>query len=298
MEGLAQLIDAFAALMWPLTVLLVIYLFREPLKALIPRIQKGKIAGLEVELQELQEQAQAAAAEIPTSAGQLEEKQTQGTGALLPDQTSDEAGLFRRVLVETERSPKLAVIMLATEMEDEVRRLLASTGWLAKARSGSLPDAISVLLENGTMPPSLAGSVKLFWDIRNRIVHGHGAEKDDILSAIDSGFTILRAIRAIPHTVNTVYHPGVDVYADADGERLRPGVKAVILESTSPGGAGTTRRAFPTTKDHFVAGRAVAWEWGFGKVWGESWYRDPDTGEIKHGWGASAEFVGRLLDDV
>ncbi len=46
-----------------------------------------------------------------------------------------------------------------------------------------------------------------------RSVHGHTASDDDILRAIDSGVTILRALQAIPHEVNIVYHPGVAIYS-------------------------------------------------------------------------------------
>jgi hypothetical protein len=33
-------------------------------------------------------------------------------------------------------------------------------------------------------------------------------------------------------------------------------------------------------------------------TWAESWYRDPDTHEIKSAWGSSAEFIGRDLDNL
>ena len=74
----------------------------------------------------------------------------------------------------------------------------------------------------------------------------------------------------------------------------------MILETTSPGGVTTTHRIFPTTRTHFQKGQIVAWEWVLdtARQWGATWYRDPDTDEIKHAWGGSLEFVGRPVSDV
>jgi hypothetical protein len=66
-----------------------------------------------------------------------------------------------------------------------------------------------------------------------------------------SRVTILRALRAIPRETKVVYHPGVEVYEDSKGQRVREGVQAIILETKSPGGATKTRRVFATTKTHF-----------------------------------------------
>lgn len=154
------------------------------------------------------------------------------------------------------------------------------------------------LAEHGVLPRHLSGSIRLFTDARNRIVHGHATDDPSALRAIDSGLTLLRSIRAVPHEVNVVYHPGVPVYGEAKGTAERPGVKAVVLETTSPGGATKQLRVYPTTRTHFQKGRRVAWEWSFDHTWNESWYRDPDSNEIKYAWTSSAEFVGRHLDEL
>lgn len=59
-----------------------------------------------------------------------------------------------------------------------------------------------------------------------------------------------------------------------------------------------SHRIFPTTRDHFKKGKRVAWEWSDHRSWGESWYRDPDSNEIKYAWTGSLEFVGRHLEDT
>lgn len=299
MDKAAALISAIADLLWPLFAIAVILLFREPIKQLVGRLRKGKFLGQEIELerslQALEESAQASARALPPNEGET------GGAAIGPEEDAsqeDETDLIRRVLTEADASPKSALILLAAEMERELRQLLASMGLLKGSGVIALPRAINIFEERGALPPSLSSSVSQFWDTRNRIVHGHVADRDDILRAIDSGLTILRSIRAIPHEVNVVSHPGVEIYADSRGERVRPGVKAVLLETTTPGGADVKRRVFPTTRDHFVVGQRVAWEWDLDHQWGESWYRDPDTNEVKVGWLGSGEFVGRPLDDV
>lgn len=148
------------------------------------------------------------------------------------------------------------------------------------------------------MPRHLAESVRSFWDIRNRLVHGYAASQDDILRAIDSGLTILQAIKAIPHEIHSVYHPGVEVYSDSEGKNLREGVKGVVLETTGPEGLSRRLQVFPTTRTHFQKGKKVAWEWNSSRVFDESWYKHPDTGKVTYGWSASMEFVGRHLEDI
>jgi hypothetical protein len=105
-------------------------------------------------------------------------------------------------------------------------------------------------------------------------------------------------LNSLPIEVNRVYHPGVDVFSDAACTKPYPGVKGIILETTSPGGVIKTKQIFATTRTHFQKGEQVAWEWNNGRQWLEAWYRDPETQEIKVAWGACAEFIGRHVDDI
>jgi len=77
-----------------------------------------------------------------------------------------------------------------------------------------------------------------------------------------------------------------------------PNVCGLLLETTSPGGTSKEHRIFPTTKTTYQKGERVAWEWNLGKKYGQAWYKDPDTGEIKSAWRGSAEFVGRNFDKI
>ena len=94
------------------------------------------------------------------------------------------------------------------------------------------------------------------------------------------------------------YHPGVDIFIDPLCKTLITNAKGIILETESPGGITKSFRIFPTTRAHFQKGKRVAWEWSFELTWGPTWYKDPNTHEIKKAWDSSTEFIGRHLDEV
>jgi len=296
MKEWADLIRAIASLLWPILAFVALCTFRSEIKEILSRLRRGKVLGQEIELEEslreLDASARAAASETPAI------PQLPAPEQPVPAAAGGSVDVASRVLEEASRSPKVALILLATELEREVRQLLASMGLLRRLPSTSLLHSIQALEERGALPKHLAGSFEHFWSLRNRLVHGHEANTDDIVRAIDSGLTILRTIQAIPHEINVVYHPGVAVYSDPDGVNTRPEIKAVVLEITSPGGAAKTLRVFPTTRTHFEKGKRVSWEWNDGLVIGESWYRHPDSHEITYAWTESMEFVGRHLEDV
>lgn len=205
-------------------------------------------------------------------------------------------GSIARVLAEVPKSPKGALLILGAEIERELRQLLWSSGWIQGVGKATITRSIEHLASLGVLPQSLGSSVKAFLDIRNRQLHGYGVTEDEVLRAIDIGLTILRAVTAIPREHNRIYHPGVEVFQDAAGDKRREGILAVVLETTSPGGTARRLRVFPTRKTDYVKGQRVSWEWNMKLVTSESWFRHPDTGSVEPAWSQSAEFVGRDLD--
>jgi uncharacterized protein YutE (UPF0331/DUF86 family) len=206
--------------------------------------------------------------------------------------------VIREVLDEATRSPKVALLLLADALIKQMRRLLATSGHSYRTQNDLAGLAANVSVA-ANLPHGFLEAVRQFALIRNLIVHGSRPVSDDeVLRAIDSGVTILRWLQAVPREVNIVYDPGVEVFADKDCQVRRQGVKGVILETTSPGGAVKTHRIFPTTRRHFTKGMQVTWEWNQQAQWGESWFRDPDTGEVKQAWLGSMEFIGKNADEV
>lgn len=58
-------------------------------------------------------------------------------------------------------------------------------------------DATNLLVTLGLMPLSLSENLAHFREIRNGVVHGGEGSEPEILSAIDSGLTILRQLKSI-----------------------------------------------------------------------------------------------------
>lgn len=294
MKEYAELISAIAALLWPLFAFTALFVFKAQIANLIGRLRRGKLLGQEIELSEslakLEQSAVAVAKEVaalPTPDEPMQREEPKGDDQI------------KAVLHEAARSPKTALILLATEIEREARQLLASVGHLKGQRYMPLSQAMEVLGKQfGGLPSHVPSSLKFFWDARNRIIHGGQADPAEILRAIDSGITILKALQAFPREVNVVYHPGVTVYRDPMCQTPWPNVRGVILETETPGGTKKFFRIFPTTRTHFKKGKRVAWEWSDQQSWGEAWYKDPDTGEVKAAWSSAMEFVGRHLDEL
>jgi hypothetical protein len=131
--------------------------------------------------------------------------------------------------------------------------------------------------------------------MRNRLIHGYGATDDEVLRAIDSGITILKALRALPRSPNIVYWPCAELFSDPEGKNRLEGVCGVMFETRGPTG---DHLIFPTKRKDYQRGQRLSWEWYAGKVYGETWYKVPDSGEIKRAWLGSAEFAGRDIEDL
>lgn len=196
-----------------------------------------------------------------------------------------------QILKSAATSPKIALIALSAEIESELRKALACTGHYSSAVS--VFDGIGKL----GLPSALVSSVDQFRVVRNRLVHGYDANQDAVVSALDSGITILKAIKAVPRETNTVYRTNVPLFRDAAANEEVIGVTGLLLETKAWEG-GTTYRIFPTTKADYVVGKTVSWEWNMGRRLEEMWYRDPETREIRLAWDSSMEFAGRHLDQL
>ena len=283
---------------------------------LVPILESATLPGgagvkLRPKLDRLQREAEAVSEAVATGSPTATITQEEEAAASRPptlERTEDRHGaveeapdeqLIARVLDETSRSPKVGLMLLASELERAARQLLAGTGWgVAAPDRRSLPAIVQRLVQMGVMPASLPSAVDLFMSVRNDIVHGRGrVADDDILRAVDAGLTILKAIEAIPREHHVVMRVDVPIFQD---ERLTQSIDdavGVMLRSRSPGGATSMIRIFPTTQKHFRVGEEVAWEWNVHRQWGPAWY-EADDGSAVSAWNGSAEFIGRNLSDV
>jgi len=290
----AELVGAIAALLWPVLAFCALLMFRPEIKRVLGRIKKKKILGQELELEEslseLQQEATAAAQQVAALPAP--------PGSTLPSAGFDHWNeADTKILEDSVHSPRAALLLLAAEIEREVRHVAASLGVPKGKQLLNLSQGLAILREKEALPSHVADSLKLFWQVRNQLVHGRAARDGDILRAIDSGSTILKAIRAIPHWVKIVQNPNLEIFADPGLTTRIEGARAVILDMVSPAGV-SERHIFPSTRTHFRPGMRVAWEWNPERIFGPAWYRDLETAEIKQGWSESMEFIGRSVDSV
>ena len=197
MKDLATLLEALASLLWPIFAFLVLYIFRSEISHAIGRLKKGKLLGqeFELDLEKLERSAVSAQREIQLLPPQEAKRDSS-------DEDSTDA-VIKEILEQATTSPKVALITLWEELEKRARQALATRGLLKNRPSVSINEALKELHQYG-LPPNVSGSLKLFADVRNKLIHG-AADDDDVLRAVDSGITILKALSALPNELNTVY---------------------------------------------------------------------------------------------
>lgn len=295
MQEFATFLHALAALLWPAFAFTVLFMFRKQLADLLGRLKKGKLFGQEIELNESLEKLQKDAQIVEVEVAALPQPSApQKTEA----EVVREQSIAQRIISEAVTSPKAALISLAAELERLAREVLATTGQLRDRRFVPIQQAIAEVHQTYGLAAHVPRSLHHFWDIRNRLIHKGEGTNEDILRAIDSGLSILRALQALPREVNIVHDPQVPVFSD---EALTVPIKevhGVLLETHSPGGVSKTFHIYPSSQTHFTKGKQVAWEWNISLIVGPAWYRDTLTGESKTAWSSSAEFVGRHLDEL
>jgi hypothetical protein len=283
----ASLITALASLLWPIVVFVLVYVFRADIKSVLVRLRKGKILGTELELgpelRDLREEAAALTAQIiqPTE-----------------DRRASDPLANREIIELAAHSPKVALMIVSAEIEKQAREILAVTGNLTGDRPLTLSKAISELGSAQSLPSHVTGSLRAFLNVRNRVVHGVHSDDDATLRALDSGLVILRALAAIPRETFTIVHADLAIYSDPKATTQFPEGTAVVINALSPGGIGSHRKIFATTRAGYQPGMRVSWEWSQERKWGPAWYREPETGSIVKAWDGSADFIGRPLNEI
>lgn len=295
MSEISELLKALASLLWPIFAFVVLFLFRSQLADAIGRFKKGKLLGQELELNDSLADLQRSASQLSEEVSAIPSSDVESSGS---NELKDDESSVKTIIHEAARSPKAALILLAAEIEKEAKQTLASIGKLKGRKNVILKQAIDELDSHYGLPRHISGSLRLFWETRNKIIHGGETDERNILSAIDSGVSILKSLQALPRETNWVHHPGVPIFSDSECKIPIKNGKGVILKSASSSGAKIFYRIYPTTRTHFEKGRKVAWEWSHENTWSDAWYRDPESNEIKLAWNSSMEFVGQHLDEV
>jgi hypothetical protein len=300
MHGVAEIIRALAALLWPLIVLLLLIVYRPEVQRFFRRIRRarGKVMGQELELEldaldssatEAQEEAstvEVRAVEPPAPTETGDPAKPGAASEHFPSPRLEAADdPVERVLQDAASSPRLALVTLSGELERTLRRILASSQSAENWERKSLQQMIRRI----DLGPGIGRGVRQFSDVRNRVVHGRDVDDEDVVRTLDSGLKLLSALISVDYERHIVEYSLVPVFSDSDAMQTRE-ITAVILRTST---ATTARRDVFPCRRQYRSGEEVTWEWLSSTAWPRSWYRDPSTGEIESAWDAAAEFVGR-----
>jgi len=205
-----------------------------------------------------------------------------------------------KILEESLQSPAIAMMRLTLEIDRQLRLILAAIGRLGSYSGQSPSEALDLIgksIEGASVPPALRDTLKTFWDLRNNIVHGYNENQGFALRAVDYGLRILRMVQSIPRPSYRVVTL-VELFSDKFCTRPRLDVRGIVLDHFGLKGELQVRSVHATRRN-YERGQSVSWEWNTtGEGWGETWYRDPDTHEVKCAWSEASEFVGRPLDTI
>jgi uncharacterized protein YutE (UPF0331/DUF86 family) len=275
-----------------------IIVFRTDIHKLLGRLRRGKFLGQELELGEETQKVerQVEAAEQAEPAKPLLDPAKDTFSQLSNLQAADER--VQHFLIEASQDKLLALLRIWIEIEQQVRTIVATNGFLESSSRQSVREYVKVLAQNKIVSQETADSIANFYELRSRLVHGRVGKtyrESELLALIDSGLRLLEILRLVPRQTYKV-SAVVPFFSDPAATVRVEGARAVILETT-PSDGGHVYAAYPTTKA-YERGQMLSWEWNMRKVWGRSWYKDPQSGETKLGWDSAAEFVGRPLETI
>ena len=208
-----------------------------------------------------------------------------------------------RILGEALVNPKAALMQLTLEIEKELRKLLVSTGHLKEFLTSSppiLPNGLQILKRVGAeIPEELVLAINEFWDMRNSAVHNPNFEVPSY--AFDRGLRILHILEDVPRPKYVVKQANVPLFTDQTCRIQREDVVGVMLQTfDGQGNPHGDVQVFPTLVQ-YEHGQSVGWEWSNdfkNHVYGDTWYKNPETGQCTLAWSSSAAFMGRDIEEV
>ena len=125
-DGPAEILNAVAAVLWPLVIALVVIMFREQIISLARRVRNAKAFGAEAEFEKELEALNREANKAKEEAGVNQGPQQPEVAADAESSVSDD--VRSSVLAEAARVPRLGLMLLSAEVDKLARRTAASSG--------------------------------------------------------------------------------------------------------------------------------------------------------------------------
>lgn len=285
MENTINLIKAISTILWPITTLIIVLIFKSPITKLISRIRKGKLFGNEFEfaqeVKKLDSSLEKAKEEIPYS---------------FENENDDK---YLDILNKSAENPEIGVLMVSAELEKKIRQIFSLTGLSNSHSYKNIAQSFDILEKSGYVSKNTINSLRIFLDLRNKIAHGVSIDKsNNVVGMLDMGIGLLKLVDSIPHEKNYVYKFNIPIFKDSDCTIPYEKGKGIILETHSANGVKKFKRIFPTTRTEYEIGMQLTWEWSFENKWDRAFYIDPDSNKKKEAWSGSAEYIGRDIKNV
>jgi hypothetical protein len=97
------------------------------------------------------------------------------------------------------------------------------------------------------------------------------------------------------NVVRTVYRNNLPLYSDPSCQNLRPNMRGLMLENRQqPENVFAGYSIHPTSLS-FEEGTSLLLVYSRNSICGESWYKNPITGETSYAWTSSMEVIGRSI---
>jgi len=187
MELAKLIVDAVGSLAWPVTVLVVVLIFKREIVQLLRHIKEAKFLGgsITLELDKLG-QALERTPEIEKQRGAIQKLDS--TQELLRSGNST-----------------LAIANLRIEIEREILRLMKPSYNLQEVRSWPLSRKISTLVDKGLLSRDVAERLTEYTHIANKLIHGLELSADEVNRAVSIGTDILTHLHYRANVENLVY---------------------------------------------------------------------------------------------
>lgn len=266
---------------WPACTLIFlmfgVYIFRQQISDMFPRVRTGEIEiskkGFRLEFEQ----------DLTYQISQLDDLQTD----------------TKTIVDQAAKSKDKAIVLAWNLLSRRLKRILAESNW-GNGQFTDVRTSITLLVNLGVIPNNTSSSLNVLENERDRIVKYQGEEKPSSAEgAIIAGIQILRVLYALSPQQNIVEYAGLKIYKDSSCKEQVSGVTGVMIRSVLIDKVGPPRYAvFPTTRTDYEKGERLTWKWDLSRGFGEAWYRDPNTNEIKKAWDSSALFIGGNIDTI
>lgn len=274
-----HVVDLVQALVWPGCLLVLLWIFRKPLRNFADRLTHVSIGGQQFVARAL-ESSQILVRSIPLVVTRPE---------AVPKQVESE------VLQLSGNDPQSALIRLGREIDKSIRLVAVAGNWLEPMEREPNPlwRRLVMLSRNAHWDADVLAATLIFSILHEAAVAGDEAlSREAMKQLVDQGLTVLGLINSIPRESHVVVASSLPIFKDRELTQPQPGRFAVFLKSVSVDGR-ETKRAFLTSRPgYYKPGMRVGYEWRENppKEEPKGWITDPDRSESASA--ASIDVIG------